>query len=224
MSTTQSPENQRVISLANTIGLERLGIMSSQAWHDDPQSLLFTLSRYKFVSRMFRGFDNVLEIGCGDGFYSRIVQQQVNNLTVSDHDPIFINDLASRNPPKWTLKSFVFNPLVDSHSVKYDGIYLLDVFEHIDQDNSHHFIRNISTLLNSHGSLIVGAPSLASQNYASDISRMGHVNCLSGDCFRNFFSDFFHTVNLFSMNDEVLHTGFLEMSHYYFAVCSELKD
>ena len=70
--------------------------MSSQAWFDDPQLMLFTLSRYKFVSRIFRGFDKVLEIGCGDAFYSCIVQQQVKSL-VSDHDPLFIEDISKRN-------------------------------------------------------------------------------------------------------------------------------
>ena len=223
MSTTQSPENQRVVDLANTIGLERLGIMSSQAWYDDPQGLLFTLSRYKFVSRMFRGFERVLEIGCGDAFYSRIVQQQVKSLTVSDHDPLFVDDIASRNPDQWKLDCLVFNPLVDKHKERYDGIYLLDVFEHIKPEDADDFTRNITSLLNDSGCLIIGAPSLASQKYASEISREGHVNCMSGKDFRAYFARFFNKVTLFSMNDEVLHTGFEEMTHYYFAMCDDLK-
>lgn len=224
MGSTSSPENQRVVDLANSIGIERLGIMSSQVWYDDPQGLLFTLSRYKFVSRMLRGKQEVLEIGCGDGFFSRIVQQQVNNLTVSDHDPLFIDDLDKRNPAKWSLRSFTFNPLVDSHESQYDGIYLLDVFEHINSNQSDIFVQNIIQLLLPKGILIVGVPSLASQQYASDISKQGHVNCMAGLDLKEYFEKFFYNVHMFSMNDEVLHTGFLEMSHYYFVVCNHPKD
>ena len=31
--------------------------------------------------------------------------------------------------------------------------------------------------------------------------------------------DHFHNVFIFSMNDEVVHTGFAPMPHYYFALC-----
>ena len=49
------------------------------AWTVDPKCLLFSLSRYKFVSKLLSGETNVLEVGCGDGFYSRIVAQTVKN-------------------------------------------------------------------------------------------------------------------------------------------------
>ena len=41
---------------------------------------------------MFKGFNNVLEIGCGDGFFSRIVKQNVKNLVATDFDDIFIEN------------------------------------------------------------------------------------------------------------------------------------
>jgi hypothetical protein len=74
---TKSPENQRVVDLTSEIGIERLGVMTSQAWYDDPRGLLFSLARYKFVAKALRGSKNVLEVGCGDAFHSRLVQQEV---------------------------------------------------------------------------------------------------------------------------------------------------
>ena len=220
---TASPENQRVVELKDRIGIERLGIMSSQAWHDDPQSLLFTLSRYKFVSRIFRGYNNVLEIGCGDAFYSRIVQQQVLNLTVSDHDPIFLEDVLKRCPSPWLPNTECINPLLQPVAGSYNGIYLLDVLEHISQEDEDLFIRNIIHALDPHGCLIIGMPSLPSQQYASEISRMGHVNCKSGEQLALLMKKYFSNVSIFSMNDEVVHTGYLDMSHYLFAVCTHLS-
>ena len=38
------------------------------AYESDPARLVFTLSRYKFVAKMFDSFDSVLEVGAGDGF------------------------------------------------------------------------------------------------------------------------------------------------------------
>ena len=61
-------------------GLEKMGIMTSWAWHDDPKRLSFMMARYKFVSKMFEDFKLVAEIGCGDGFGSRIVSNTVKKL------------------------------------------------------------------------------------------------------------------------------------------------
>ena len=54
----------------NTINL---GKHSSWEWLNDPKHLVFSLSRYKFVSKLFFKFENVLEIGAGDGFKSQII-------------------------------------------------------------------------------------------------------------------------------------------------------
>ena len=40
---------------------------------------------------------------------------------------------------------------------------------------------------------------------------------------RTLVSHFFHNVFLFSMNDEVVHTGFTPMAHYLLAIGSDRK-
>ena len=44
------------------------------------------LSRYKFVSKMLFDFKRVAEVGCGDGFGSRVVSDSVENLDCYDFD------------------------------------------------------------------------------------------------------------------------------------------
>ena len=73
--------------------------------------------------------------------------------------------------------------------------------------------------LQDNGSAIIGMPSLESQEYASPSSRAGHVNCKSGEKFRALLLQYFDNVFLFSMNDEVVHTGFSKMAHYILALC-----
>ena len=68
-------------------------------------------------------------------------------------------------------------------------------------------------------------PSLESQIYASEGSKIGHVNCQSGDVLKNNLKKYFHNVFIFSMSDEVVHTGFTPMAHYLLALCvTPLKD
>ena len=73
--------------------------------------------------------------------------------------------------------------------------------------------------MNNNGILIIGMPSLESQKYASPQSKAGHVNCKSGNEFRETMENYFSNCFLFSMNDEVVHTGYNKMAHYLIAVC-----
>ena len=73
------------------------------------------------------------------------------------------------------------------------------------------------------GVLILGIPSIESQKYASKISKEGHVNCKSADEFSKILETYFNNVFMFSMNDEVIHTGFGKMAHYLIAICCYKK-
>ena len=61
--------------------------------------------------------------------------------------------------------------------------------------------------------------SLESQLHASQASKEGHVNCKSGPELQATLSRYFANVVVFSMNDEVIHTGYQKMSHYLMALC-----
>ena len=204
-------------------GLSKLGSMRNYDWENDPRRFAFTFSRYKFVSKMFDGFESVLELGCGDGFASRIVRQTVKELVVTDFDPKFIDEINAVTGSEWTLIAKVHDMVSSSMNESFDGIFSLDVLEHIEAENEDVFLKNTCASLKRHGSLIVGMPSLESQVYASEGSKVGHVNCKSGNELRDFLKKYFHSVFMFSMNDEVLHTGFFPMSHYLLAVCCDKK-
>src|SRR4051812_7954305 len=102
--TTKEPQYQFMVDLENREGLERLGLMSSQVWHDDPRRLTFLLARYKFVSKMFAGMNKVLEVGCADAFGTRIVRQEVPEVVAADFDPAFIErNKAGGTHPRWNI-------------------------------------------------------------------------------------------------------------------------
>ena len=202
---------------------ETLGAHYNYSWKTDPRRMLFAFSRYKFVGKMFEGFDRVLEVGCGDASATRLVQQTVNEVVVTDFDQVFISDIESRQQPEWRLDARVHDMIAGPLQENFNGIFSLDVLEHIEKTNEDTFLKNICISLDEHGTFIVGMPSLESQTYASEASKFGHVNCKSGPELRDLLKKYFHSVFMFSMNDEVVHTGFFPMAHYLIAVCCDKK-
>lgn len=221
MEEPQTKESQYNICLdyARERGLESMGLMTSQAWYDDPKRLTFTLARYKFVAKMFAGRRHVLEVGCADAFATRIVAQEVERVTASDFDPLFIDDARKRMSERWKIDLLVHDLLAEPMPGSFDGAYALDVLEHIRPEDEDVFIRNLIAPLDSDGALIFGMPSLESQDYASPISKEGHVNCKTMPDFKSCMARYFKNVFMFSMNDEVVHTGYHKMAHYLFALC-----
>lgn len=200
----------------------RLGMMMDYAWDDDPKRLVFTAARYKFVAKMLAGRGDTLEVGCGDAFFSRIVAQHVVTLTVTDCDLIFVDDVNSRANGKWPFSCMWHDMTMAPMGIKrFDAVYALDVLEHIQPAAERAFIGNINSTLRDHGVAIIGTPSLESQRIASRLSREEHVNCKTGEELRALLLDYFHSVFMFGMADEVVHTGHLEMAHYLFAVCAD---
>jgi len=219
---TREPQYNELLNRQKQKGFARMGLMSNLGYFDDPKHLVFVMARYKFVSKILSGKKRVCEIGCADAFASPIVAKEVGNLTALDFDQVFIDDAKDRTDPDLNI-DFLVHDMLDGPIPResFDGIYACDVFEHINPRKEDLFLKNIVASLASHGVMVLGIPSLESQIYASKGSLEGHVNCKSGHEFKVLMETYFHNVFLFSMNDEVVHTGFSKMAHYLFVVCCD---
>ena len=213
MATDSRAANQDHIDNYRTQGPARMGIMTSHVWREDPRRVLFVLARYKFVAKMLSGFQNVLEVGCGDGFGSRIVLQEVGSVHGVDVEPAFIDNCSKENPSERATFSLA-DLTRQAVTPRRDAAYALDVLEHIPPALEHAFMSNLCASLDEGGVCLLGMPSLESQQYASEWSKMEHVNCKKGADFKQFMRRYFRTVFLFSMNDEVVHTGYSPMAQY----------
>lgn len=222
-SKTKEPQYELIYDVIEKHGVSRLGLMANESWNQDPRRTLFTLARYKFVAKMLSGKKHVLEIGCADAFGTRLVQQEVGSVTAVDFDPVFIADVKDRSNPNWPLEARVHDMLAGPVPGHFDAMFCLDVLEHIDPEKESTFVRNALESLDNEGVFIIGIPSLESQAHASPQSKAGHVNCKSGKVLKTFLQAYFSNVFMFSMNDEVVHTGFFPMAHYLLAVCCGKK-
>lgn len=207
------------IELKQKQGLSKLGVEKNANWHTDPRRLVFALSRYKFVSKIFSGKKRVLEVGCGDAFPTRILLQEVGSVHGVDIDPLFIEDANERMDAKWPFTCGVHDITSGPVPGTFDAAFSLDVLEHIPKEQDDVYFTNIAASLTDSGVLIVGMPSLESQAYASPLSKIGHINCKTGAELKALAEKYFQNVFIFSMNDEVVHTGYQPMAQYLFALC-----
>ena len=220
---TKEKQYEMLYEVEEKHGRSKFGIMANESWNCDPKRTLFTLARYKFVAKMISGSNEVLEIGCADAFGTRLVQQSVNKMTAIDFDPLFIEDVKLRHNKNWPINAYVHNILDGPVSGKFDAIYSLDVLEHIQKKDESNFLNNLVSSLDSEGVVIIGMPSLESQTWASPQSKAGHVNCKSGEELKSTLLRFFKNVFVFSMNDEIVHTGYYPMAHYILGLCCNKK-
>ena len=116
------------------------------------------------------------------------------------------------NLPEWPLEH-------DS----YDVIRAIDVIEHIPQTDEKKFIETIYDHLEEDGFCCIGTPNITANQYASEASKMGHINLFDAERLRQLLGEYFKNVFIFGMNDEVLHTGFYPMCHYLMALASVKK-
>lgn len=196
-------------SFQHDVNHQDMGLMTSYRWLHEPRGVLFMLARYKFVSRMLEGYDHVCEVGCGDGFGARLVRPVVGKLTCIDIDPQMIAS-ARENQERFNIE-FKCSDLPPPCS----AIYALDVIEHMPNEDSRKWL---GLLRECAPVVVIGMPSLESQIYASPLSRANHINCMSAQQLKALMLAEFRHVFIFSMNDEVVHTGFQKLAHYVFAM------
>lgn len=201
----------------------RLGPWTSHLFYSDPKHLVFSLSRYKFVSKLFGGHDSVLEVGCGDCFGSVIVADNVKTYYGVDFDEFIIEDNSNRLSLNRNMNFFAHDILTAPFGKKVTAAFSLDVIEHIPARDEGVFIQNIVSSVDN-GPLLLGTPNIAANKYASEYSKISHINLKSAESLANTLKPFYKTILNFSMNDEVIHTGFSEMAHYIFALGIDRRD
>ena len=195
-----------------------LGPWTSYSLRNDPKHMVFVLARYKFCAKMLAGRGSVLEVGCGDAFGAPIVAHEVEKLHCVDWEER--NIIGNRR--RLSHLSNVTFEAADVSEGKlegaYDGIFNIDVIEHLEPEFEKSFIENMVQSLNQHGVMIIGTPNETASKYATFRSDHQHINLKTAETLKALMDIYFHNTFMFSMNDEVIHTGYYPMAHYLFAM------
>lgn len=215
-------------SLGVHYGNQKLGENTTRILREDPRRLLFTLSKYKFVAKMFCDSQSILEVGCQEGFGAHLVIQEVKEYVGIDFYHPYIDFANSSLQPagaEFRAHDLLDGPVLKLNGGRFESAFALDVLEHILPKDEENFLLNfVASLDHTKGQAIFGMPSLESQVYASTASKLGHVNCKTARQLKITLEHFFEFVYIFSFNDEVLHTGFHPMSQYVIALCSKPRE
>jgi len=190
---------------------------------NDAKHMCFVLSRYKFCARILEDKDCILEIGCGDGFGTPIVAQNRKYILAIDQDDRLIEGNKKRLKD---LKNLQFQKLDICKTIPekvFDGIFSIDVIEHLDPQLEKIFMDHSCRCLNKNGIYIIGTPNITAKRYATPRSRIQHINLKSYSTLHDLLSQYFENLLMFSMNDEVIHTGYGPMAHYLFGIGIGLK-
>ncbi len=183
-----------------------------------PSHLLFSFSRYKSAARMLpHGEDvTVLELGCSEGIGTIFLTEYAKKIVAVDYDKEAI-DYAHHNIPHPNI-TFIHSDFLNKKFGSFNAVVSLDVLEHIDKSLEETYFETIIDNLSEHGISIIGTPNDAASRYASEGSKISHINMYTMERLNNVMKRFFNNVFLFGMNDEVLHTGFYPMCHYLLAI------
>lgn len=195
-----------------------LGPWASYSLREDPKHMSFVLARYKFAKKMMEGKRRILEIGCGDGFGMPIAAQDAEYVLGVDVDTRLLEGnqerLATLKNVEWQLLDIC----KETPKKKFDAAFSIDVIEHLDAGLDGPFMENSLAALHDDAVYIVGTPNETANAYASERSRIQHINLKTHQSLRQLMLEYFENVLMFGMNDEVIHTGYPAMCHYLFAV------
>ncbi len=213
--TTKAKEAQNQVQFDNYAKQPAiLGPYTTHIWNTDPRHLGFLLARYKFVAKMLEGKKRVLEVGSGDAFGIKVVAQTVEYIHALDWEPLLLEDNRARLEGVNCTFGCLDITKERPEGELFDAAYSLDVIEHIPAELENAFMDNIAKSLGPDGIFILGTPNVTASQYASAASAEGHINLKSHGQMRDLLGQHFANVFMFSMNDEVVHTGYGPMAHY----------
>ncbi|MDD7985729.1 methyltransferase domain-containing protein [Lentisphaera marina] len=203
----------------NKYGEVTLSPEYGQFVQEDLLRLLIRLARYKFVARLVSKKDHVLEVGCGSGLGSIFMGQHAGQVTGLDVKQYELDEAERLN--KRSNVNFIREDFFEfSEDQKFDVLVSLDVIEHFTPEMGEAFVKQMTKHLKPGGMVIIGSPSLYSYQYQSRISQVSHIKCYDQQELRDLMEKYFGRVLPFSMNDEIVHTGYHKMAWYYFMVAT----
>ena len=189
----------------------------SELFEVNTLQILIKLARYKFVARLLKGADDVLEVGSGSGIGTIFLSQHVKHVTgleINKHDFDAACSVNKRDNVVFKHKS-IFEYKADR---KHDAALAMDVIEHFKVEDGHKLVDRMASQCKPDGVVFIGTPSVHSYPYQSKYSQAAHIKCYDQSELVALMDKYFVRTFPFSMNDEVVHTGHPKLAWYYFVI------
>ena len=138
-----------------------LGHKTSAILAVDPKLFLFTLSKYKFASKILEN-RNVIELGCMDGRGTLLLSKMTKSFVAFDFYENHIKDCRHIQKHGFLENvEFMHRNIFDENidfEYRFDGAICFDVLEHLDPKDSEQFFEKCKSYLTKNGIFIIGVP------------------------------------------------------------------
>lgn len=181
------------------------------------------LARYKFVSKMLSSDDEIIDIGCGGGLSTLFFSKFCKHALGVDNDESRIPEWNKiKNKQVRFLKQDVKN--INAINSTANCIINIDFIEHFDKEDGIKIIKNCKNYLHTQENkrnkmFIIGTPSFYSKKYRAPHNLKNHKYEYKPDELNEICKKFFSRTLNFTMNDELVHTGFDKLGWYFFIIC-----
>ena len=196
-----------------------VGPLAAYKWRHDPRYIAFMLARYKHASKILRGKNSVVDIGCGDALGFPILLQEIPYVHGVDIEDAIISDNLERKflPDSVT---FQVHNLIEGGPLKdkFDSAVCFDVLSSIPIKCENDFMSNVCSSLTDDAIYVMGAQNKLSTKYSFSESQAYQENFKDYNETSKFMKKYFHNVIIFGMNDEVIHTGRETMTQYFISI------
>lgn len=190
----------------------------AELFESNTLQVLVKLARYKFVARILKADDDVLEVGSGTGMGAIFLAQHshsVTGLEIKSHDYEAAVAVNRRQNVIFHHRSlYDFEP----KDRRFGAVVSIDVIEHMPIEDGRRFVAELASRCRDDGIVVVGSPSIHSYPYQSAYSKAAHIKCYDQKELVELMDGYFGRTIAFSMNDEIVHTGHPKLAWYYFVI------
>lgn len=114
--------------------------------------------RYAYYLSFFKDKQNILDIGCGKGFFLELLRKQGKKVKGVDNDAGLLKYAKDKGIPVVRSDAFDF---LKKEKAKYNGIFCSHVIEHLNTDDVIKLFGYCYRLLETEGIIVVAAPNPA---------------------------------------------------------------
>ncbi len=191
--------------------MKRTDLMLSKDNQDD---LLYHLARYKFVAKLLRPTDDILEIGCGSGYGARFLSNFCHYVTAQDIDAEMIK-YALENYKNSNV-NFITN--YNPEEKQYDAIVCLEVIEHMSRKNALALMLKMALMVKDNGAVFISTPRKIDK--VSENRKRFHIHEYTIDELKEDLDEIFERSFIFSQIDENIGTFNYNNAWNYIAICT----
>lgn len=192
-----------------------LSQLNSYQFLNSPISMVWSLSHYKFASRMIKEKAKILDVGCNGGLGTRLLVENSRYVCGLDADLQAIKS-AQKNFANTKMR-FIHSDIFNANLGKFDAVVIFSLINYIKKAALPAFYESIHRNLKPDGICFIGAPNETAAVYSRE-GKVGLVNNYSWLRLKAEMERYFKWVFLFSSNDEVIHTGFYPLAHRFIAM------